>query len=161
MNPRPGPGEPVRLDKWLWAARLFKTRALAAEAAGGGCVDVNGLRAKPGRVVQVGDVIEVSGVPLRRTYVVRAVSGTRGSAAIARELYEETQESRAAFEQLADQRRIEREAGLVPERGRKPTKRERRRFESERASARAKEAGRGDGRRGRGGPEEDGGPSVE
>ena len=133
----------MRLDKWLWASRLFKTRALAAEAVGGGRVDVNGARVKPGRVVQVGDVIEVSGVPLRRTYVVRAVSGTRGPATVARELYEETAESLAAVERLADERRIAREAGLLADRGRKPTKRERRRFASQEASARAREVDEG------------------
>jgi ribosome-associated heat shock protein Hsp15 len=144
--------EPVRLDKWLWAARLFKTRALAAEAVGGGRVDVNGARSKPGRVVRAGDRIEVSGVPLRRTYVVRVVSGTRGPAAAARELYEETAESAAAAERLADERRIARETGLLAERGRKPTGRDRRRFESQRAAARSKDADRRAGwRRDRGG----------
>jgi len=138
--------EPVRLDKWLWAARLFKTRALAAEAVGGGRVDVNGARAKPSRVVQVGDRIEVSGVPLRRTYVVRGLSGVRGPAPVARELYEETPESSEAAQRFAEQMRLARETGLIAERGRKPTKRERRRFESQDASARAKARERRGGR---------------
>ncbi len=142
-------GDPVRLDKWLWAARLFKTRALAAEAIGGGRVDVNGSRAKPSRVVQAGDRIEVSGVPLRRTYVVRGLSGVRGPAAVARELYEETAESAAAVERLADERRLARETGLLAERGRRPTKRDRRRFESQQASARAGEVDRRSRERGR------------
>ena len=127
---------PVRLDKWLWAARIFKTRALAAEAVNGGRVDVNGRRAKPSREVRVGDRLEVSTVPLRRVYVVRAIASHRRPAAEAQLLYEETEESRLAKDQFEAERRL----AQVPrtERGGRPTKRDRRRFESQEESRRAK-----------------------
>src|SRR5690606_3522892 len=90
--------ERVRIDKWLWAARFFKTRALAIEAVKGGRVQVDGARVKPSRTVRVGDRIEITIGQTRRTVDVRALSDRRGPASVAATLYEETPESRAARE---------------------------------------------------------------
>ena len=85
----------MRLDKWLWAARFFKTRTLAAEAIDGGRVSVNQERAKPAKELRVGDVVAVRRPPFEHVVVVKALSDKRGSAAIAAELFAETDESRA------------------------------------------------------------------
>ena len=127
--------EPVRVDKWLWAARLVKTRALAVEALKGGRVEVNGERAKPSREVRPGDEIEFASGRLRRSLVVRATAVRRGPASAAALLYEETAESRAARERLADELRAERAAGGAREGGR-PTKRDRRRLDAARRGRR-------------------------
>ena len=87
--------ETVRLDKWLWAARFFKTRSLAVEAIEGGRVSVNGDRAKPAKTVKPGDAISIRKPPFEFAIVVKALSDQRGSATIAAGLYEETEESRA------------------------------------------------------------------
>jgi ribosome-associated heat shock protein Hsp15 len=121
--------EPVRVDRWLWAARLVKTRALAVEAIKGGRVDVNGERAKPSKDVRAGDRIEISSGSLRRTVIVRATSVRRGPASEAALLYEETEESRAARERLAAERRL---AGATGRGGARPTKRDRRRLDAAR-----------------------------
>ena len=122
--------EPVRLDRWLWAARLVKTRALAVEAIKGGRVEVNGERAKPSKDVRPGDRLEIASGPLRRTVIVRGTSVRRGPASEAALLYEETPESRAARERLAAERRL---AGATGARGGpRPTKRDRRRLEASR-----------------------------
>ena len=121
------PGEPVRVDKWLWAARLLKTRALAAEAVKGGRVHVNGSAVKPSRDLHPGDLLELTLGPRRLAVVVRATSERRGPAKEAALLYEETPESRAAREREAAQRRLVMPTG--PDRGPRPTKRDRRRFE--------------------------------
>ena len=97
----------VRVDKWLWAARLSKTRALAAEAVKGGRVEINGQRVKPSKEVRPGDEIEVTTGPYRRVVIVRALAERRGPAKEAALLYEETPESVAARERLAAQRRLE------------------------------------------------------
>ncbi len=115
----------VRLDKWLWAARLFKTRSIAADAVGGGKVDVNGERAKPARLLQVGDRVSVRHPPFETHLLVRVLSEHRGRAADAARLYEETPASRTAREALALQLRS------LPsgrEQGR-PTKKDRRTLE--------------------------------
>lgn len=91
----------LRLDKWLWAARFYKTRSLAAEAIDGGKVDVNDERAKRARGVRVGDQIRVRKPPFEHHVVVRGLSGQRGPAAIAATLYEERVESQRARETLA------------------------------------------------------------
>ena len=117
----------VRLDKWLWAARFFKTRSLAAEAIAGGKVQVNGDRAKRARPVQIGDRIRVRVGPYEHDIVVRALSGRRGPATVAAELYEETPESLAARQTLAVQLKSLHSA-FGPDRGR-PTKRDRREME--------------------------------
>jgi ribosome-associated heat shock protein Hsp15 len=118
--------ERVRIDKWLWAARFFKTRSAATEAVAGGHVKVNGDRAKPSREVSVGDQLDIKRDQQRWTVDVRAVADRRGPAAAARELYEETPESAAAREQ----RRLEAKASrpLGAGLGARPTKRDRRRL---------------------------------
>ena len=114
----------VRLDKWLWAARFYKTRALASEAIAGGKVQVNGDRAKRARPVQPGDEIRIRQGPYEHHVVVRALSGRRGPASAAAELYEETPASRAAREAMALQLKSL-HAAFVPDKGR-PTKKDRR-----------------------------------
>ena len=98
------PAGKVRLDKWLWAARFFKTRALAATAIDGGKVDVQGERAKRAKLVQVGDEIRLRQGAIEWQVIVRGVADRRGSAEIARSLYEETAEGQRrrqlALEQL-------------------------------------------------------------
>jgi ribosome-associated heat shock protein Hsp15 len=91
----------IRLDKWLWAARFYKTRGLAGEAIAGGKVQVNGDRAKRARVLQVGDEIRLRQGPYEQRVVVKALSDRRGPATQAAGLYEETVESRAARESMA------------------------------------------------------------
>ena len=116
----------VRLDKWLWAARFFKTRALAAEAIDGGKVEVNEGKAKRAKMVQVGDEVRVRQTPFEHVVIVRGVSERRGPASVAATLYEETPASKARREALATQIRS------MPaddwETGR-PTKRDRREIE--------------------------------
>ncbi|MFD0666308.1 RNA-binding S4 domain-containing protein [Ramlibacter sp. MAHUQ-53] len=115
----------LRIDKWLWAARFYKTRALAVEEIGRGRVEVNGQVAKPAREVKPGDTVSVRREAVTRVVVVRGISSVRGPAPVAQQLYEETAESIAAREQAAEQRRFAREPALAIEHGR-PTKRERR-----------------------------------
>jgi ribosome-associated heat shock protein Hsp15 len=83
----------MRIDKWLWAARFFKTRSLATTAIAGGKVHLNGERTKPGKTLRVGDTLTISRGQLTYTIIVRVLSEQRGSATQARELYEETDES--------------------------------------------------------------------
>ncbi len=115
----------VRLDKWLWAARFFKTRSLAVAEIGKGRVSVNGVDAKPSRDMHVGDRVDIRQPGLVRSFVVQALSDTRGPAPVARLLYEETPESVAAREQHAEARRQGTEPADTHEHGR-PTKRDRR-----------------------------------
>jgi len=114
----------VRLDKWLWAARFYKTRSLASEAIAGGKIQVNGDRAKRSRPLQVGDEIRVRQGPYEYRIVVRELSGRRGPAPEAAKLYEEHADSRAAREAMAIQLKTL-HAAFVPDKGR-PTKRDRR-----------------------------------
>lgn len=95
----------VRLDKWLWAARFFKTRTLAADAIDAGHVEVNGEKVKRSRVVQQGDTLRLRRAPFEQVVRVMALSDSRGSATVAAELYEETESSRQARETLAGQLR--------------------------------------------------------
>ena len=115
----------VRLDKWLWAARFFKTRSLAADAITGGKVTVRGDRVKPARPVQVGDEIAIRLGPYEHVVRVRALSERRGPAPVAATLYDETAESLAARQKLAEQLRLA-PAPLVYEEKGRPTKRDRR-----------------------------------
>jgi ribosome-associated heat shock protein Hsp15 len=114
----------IRVDKWLWAARFYKTRSLAAEAVAGGKVQVNGERVKRAKPLQVGDEVRIRQGPYELQLVVRELSGRRGPAAQAAALYEETPASRTARETLAIQLKSL-HAAFVPERGR-PTKKDRR-----------------------------------
>ena len=122
--------EPVRVDKWLWAARFFKTRGLAADAVKGGRVHLNGQPAKPAKDVKPGDRLEISIGQTRFTVDVVATSDRRGPAVEAARLYEETPESREARERAAEQRRLA--PAPAPDLGGRPTKRDRRRFERSR-----------------------------
>ena len=114
----------IRVDKWLWAARFFKTRALAAAAVAGGKVQINGNRAKPAKPVQVGDDVRVRVGPYEWLVTVRALSGRRGPAKDAQLLYDESPEGRAARERLAEAHKIA-PAPTYQGKGR-PTKKERR-----------------------------------
>jgi ribosome-associated heat shock protein Hsp15 len=118
--------DPVRLDKWLWAARFFKTRSLAVDEITKGRVSVNGQPAKPGRELKIDDRVELRQGHVSRTVVVRGLSAVRGPAPVAQTLYEETAESVLARQRAAEQRRL---GGAEPaqaiENGR-PTKRDRR-----------------------------------
>ena len=116
----------MRVDKWLWTARLFKTRTLAAEAVKGGRVHINGVAVKPSREVEAGDELEVTVGDLRRTVIVRAVAERRVSAAQAQTLYDETESSIAERERQAELRRL----GGPVRLGRRPTKRDRRRYDA-------------------------------
>jgi ribosome-associated heat shock protein Hsp15 len=115
----------VRLDKWLWAARFFKTRSLASDDIGKNRVWVNGQVAKASREVRLGDRIELRQNQVPRTIVVLGLSPQRGSASIAAGLFEETPDSLAHREQIAQQRRLAPEPAQSLEQGR-PTKRNRR-----------------------------------
>jgi ribosome-associated heat shock protein Hsp15 len=117
----------VRLDKWLWAARFFRTRSRAREAIDGGHVQCNGQRAKPAREVGIGDELRIRQGNDECTVLVRALSDVRGGAPQARTLYEETDESVAAREAEAARRRARREAVRLPEH--RPDRRDRRTLE--------------------------------
>jgi len=117
----------VRLDKWLWAARFFKTRSIAAEAAAGGKVHLNGDRAKPAKLVKVGDQLLVRSGPYEWTITIAELSERRGPAIQAQNLYQETEESRVAREQRAEQLKAERRATPEFAKGR-PGKRDRRKI---------------------------------
>ncbi|QNP59508.1 RNA-binding S4 domain-containing protein [Paenacidovorax monticola] len=115
----------MRLDKWLWCARFYKTRGLATEEIGKGRVTVNGQHAKAARELRVGDTVALRQGAIPRTVVVRALSGMRGPAPVAQQLYAETAESIAARELAAEQRRLAPEPAASLQEGR-PTKRDRR-----------------------------------
>jgi len=117
----------VRLDKWLWAARFFKTRALAADAIESGKVEVNGERAKRAKQLQAGDSVRIRLGPYQHLITVRAVSERRGPASVAMKLYEEDAEGRKAREALQLQMKAAQSAsGYLPGR---PTKKDRREIE--------------------------------
>jgi ribosome-associated heat shock protein Hsp15 len=124
MTP-PATTDKVRLDKWLWAARFYKTRSLSSEAIDKGRVRLNGQPAKPSRDVKPGDRLELHVGAMVRTVVVRALSGVRGSATVAASLFDETPESIAERLALAEQRRLAPEPAHSLPQGR-PTKRDRR-----------------------------------
>lgn len=116
----------VRLDKWLWAARFYKTRSAATEAIAGGKVTVNGDGAKPARPVQSGDTIRIRLAPYEHTVVVTALAERRGSAAVAAGLYQETAASRATRQRQHELLKIA--PGFEFPEG-KPSKKDRRAFE--------------------------------
>jgi ribosome-associated heat shock protein Hsp15 len=117
----------VRLDKWLWAARIFKTRAYASQAIGAGQVEVNGAKAKRAKILHLGDKVRIRKSPFEFRLTVRALSDRRGRAAQAALLYEEDPAGKAARERLAQQLRIA-PPPAYEGKGR-PTKRDRRELE--------------------------------
>ena len=127
--------EQVRIDKWLWAARFFKTRSAATEAVVGGRVHVNGVRVKPAKDIHPDDSVEVRIGQVQWTVVVRAIADKRGSATVAATLYDETPESRAGRERHAQERRLALPPGA--DLGARPTKQDRRRIEALRGRRRS------------------------
>lgn len=117
---------PVRIDKWLWAARFFKTRSLAREAISGGKVHLNGYRVKPGRALKPADSLRIQRGEEEYVIDVIELSTRRGPATLAQTLYQETEESLKRREQFAAQRKLEREQNATRER--RPDKRQRRRL---------------------------------
>jgi len=116
----------VRLDKWLWAARFFRTRSLAREAVSGGKIHLNGNRAKPAKQLNPGDELRIQRGEDEYIITIIKLSDRRGPATVAQGLYEESDENRSKREQLAEERRLQyqQHAG----RGRRPDKRGRRRI---------------------------------
>ena len=126
----------VRIDRWLWAARFFKTRAAATEAVLGGRVRLNGDRVKPAKAVRPADVVEVRVGAVTWTIAVRGVADKRGSARVAATLYEESEESVAERAQAADERRLS--PPLGGDLDGRPTKQDRRRIEALRRGRRGR-----------------------
>ena len=127
--------ESVRIDKWLWAARFFKTRSAATDAVAGGRAHVNGVRVKPAKEIRCGDTVEVTVGRVRRTVRVAALGDRRGPAEAAAALYEETPDSVAARERAALERRLAQPLGS--DLGARPTKLDRRRLEALRRAQRS------------------------
>ena len=117
--------ERLRIDKWLWAARFYKTRSLASEEIDRGRVQVNGMVVKPAREIKAGDMVQLRVGVISRSVLVQGVSDKRGPAPVAATLYKETPESIANRVAAAEQRRLAPEPALSIVDGR-PTKRERR-----------------------------------
>ena len=115
----------TRIDKWLWAARFFKTRSLATDEVNRGNVQIGQQDVKPSREVHIGDTITIWQAKVARTVVVRGISDVRGSAPVAQELYAETADSLEKRAIDAERRRMSPEPALAIEHGR-PTKRNRR-----------------------------------
>ena len=114
----------LRIDKWLWAARFYKTRGLASEAIKGGKIDVNGSHAKPSKTVQINDLIKIKKSPFVYEITVKGVSKHRGSASVAVLLYEESEQSIATRAKLSEQ--LKAESALRPATPGRPSKRDRR-----------------------------------
>lgn len=127
--------ERVRIDRWLWAARFYKSRSLATDAVNGGLAQLNGTRVKPSKAVAAGDELEIQIGQTRRVVIVRAVSERRGPAKEAVKLYEETADSVAARELAAEQRRLQ-SPPPGADLGMRPTKRDRRRLDDARGRRR-------------------------
>ena len=117
----------VRLDKWLWAARFYKTRSLATEAIKGGKVHLNGQRVKPSHNVEIGHSIRIKKESIEQTVIIKALSGKRGPAKIAQTLYEETQESIEQREKQTAERKAQ-SAGMPQYATRRPNKKDRRKI---------------------------------
>ena len=118
----------LRIDKWLWAARFFKTRSIASDEIGKNRVQVNGQDAKASREVKPGDTVRMRQGQVERTVLVKVISAVRGPAPVAQLLYEETAESLPQRQKQAEMNRLSREPALSIEQGR-PTKRDRRKME--------------------------------
>ncbi len=125
------PMDKMRIDKWLWAARFYKTRSLASDEIDKGRIEINGQTTKPAREVKPGDTVQLRQGPQVRTVVVLGLSAQRGPAPVAQQLYQETAESIEKRSQQALQQRYAREPALSQEQGR-PTKRDRRELEQAR-----------------------------
>jgi ribosome-associated heat shock protein Hsp15 len=117
---------PVRIDKWLWAARFFKTRALASKACDLGRIHSNGIQAKPAREVRAGDLLTIRNEGGEFQVEVLLLSEMRGPAAVAQTLYSETESSKAARSKLAAERKAMQEFAPLP--AHRPSKRDRRRI---------------------------------
>ena len=126
--------ESVRVDKWLWAARFYKTRALATDAVLGGHVQVTGGRVKPAKDVRVGDALLIRIGTIEWVVDVRGLADRRGPASVARELYEERADSKDARERQVMQRRLAKPIGA--DLGARPTKQDRRRLDALRRAQR-------------------------
>jgi ribosome-associated heat shock protein Hsp15 len=126
--------EQVRIDKWLWAARFYKTRSAASDAVAGGRVHVNGARVKPSKEVATGDRVEISTPGFKRAVVITGIADRRGPAKVAVTLYAETEESIGAREQYVLERRLARPLGS--DLGARPTKLDRRRLDALRRALR-------------------------
>jgi ribosome-associated heat shock protein Hsp15 len=118
--------ESVRIDKWLWAARFFKTRALASKACDIGRIEINGIRAKPAREVHAGNMLKIENEGGLFQIEVLQLSEMRGPASVAQTLYKETEASREARIKLAEERKAMQIYAPLPER--RPSKRDRRRI---------------------------------
>ncbi len=114
----------LRIDKWLWAARFYKTRGLASEAIKGGKIDINGSHAKPSKTVQINDQIKIKKSPFTYEITIKGVSKHRGSAKVAVLLYEESDQSITTREKLSEQ--LKAESALRPTTPGRPSKRDRR-----------------------------------
>ncbi len=121
------PSDSLRIDKWLWAARFFKTRTLATDAVDGGKVRLNGERVKPARGLKIGDTLDIDNGSTEWEVVVQDLAEKRGSATVAQTLYTETEASIAQRQAKAEQRKFFREPGEAIK-GR-PTKRDRRQID--------------------------------
>jgi ribosome-associated heat shock protein Hsp15 len=119
------PMDKIRIDKWLWAARFYKTRSLATDEINKGRIEVNQQTAKPSREVKTGDTVAIRREGLVRTVTVMGLSDVRGSAPVAQTLYADTPESILAKDAFVQHRRFAKEPALSIEHGR-PTKRDRR-----------------------------------
>ena len=128
------PDDRVRIDKWLWAARFYKTRSLATDEIGKGRVHVNGQAAKASREVKPGDLITLRGIDITRTVTVLGLSQVRGPAPVAQLLYSETEDSLQARLKAMEQKRLAPEPSSGIEHGR-PSKRDRRMLEHSQDSA--------------------------
>jgi ribosome-associated heat shock protein Hsp15 len=118
----------LRIDKWLWAARFYKTRSIASDEIGKNRVQVNGQDAKPSREVKPGDTVRLRQGAVERTVLVKGLSAVRGPASVAQLLYEENPQSLEARQKASEMNRLAREPALSIEQGR-PTKRDRRQIE--------------------------------
>ena len=129
----------ARIDRWLWAARFFKTRGAATDAVLGGRVRLNGARVKPAKGVRAGDTVEVTLGDTRREIVVLALADKRGPATVVQSLYEETSDSIARRQQRSAERRVARPRGA--DLGARPTKQDRRRLDALRRAERRRHGG--------------------